>query len=223
MKMSAGKTTLALLIILFGFTKSAKAEIRKEVAAETYSVEFENFQWYKRFYIKLKGYDFLNWEEMLMTVTTEYDTETGSRTITGVSIAHDGDKKFFFLEKSSAAYSGFVDVDGPDAFTDAGIKAFLDIWNYFYDARTEKLEITVEELIKNDDDKNIFRCALQKEISADKIITSTVPPENKKKYSRIEATVLQSEKPMLEKITFQLKGGEMITLTRKPSAPAPEK
>lgn len=216
MKMTRKKTAFFLIILLSGIINSAHAEIQKEISIETYSVEFENFQWYKRIFIALKGYDFLDWKEMNITTAKEYDTETGKRTIVGVSIIHDGNKKFFEIEKGDEKYSGLVDVDGPDEFTEPMVRIFLNIWNYFYDQRKENLEITEEKIVKDNEDDSTFRCSLQKEIRDGKTVISTVPPDGKKKFSRIEATMENPENPVLAQIKFRLKGGEGITLTLKP-------
>lgn len=223
--MNVKKTAFLIVALILSAVPDGKAEIITTTSTTTYLVEFENFQWYKRFFIKLKGLDFLEWEEMDVAIRMEYDTETGSRTISGIYITHDGDKKFFVIEKNSAKYHGFVDVDGPDEFTDQAVIAFLDIWNYFFDDRESELKTTVERIVKDDsdldekiknDDKRIFRCFLKKEIGESTIITKTTPPENKKKYSKVEAIVSKKEKLILEQMRFEMKGGEVVALTLKP-------
>lgn len=209
---------LALSALFFGlaFSVPAECEVMRDTMTATYDIRFDNFQWYKRFILTLNGYDFLSWKEMRVSIISDYDTVTSSRTIIGISIIHDNRKEFFSISKDSDTYSGNVNVDMPAEFTEEAVKAYLDIWNYFFDGRTENLQIDVSPLSKQKHSNNFLRCNLKKEIKDGRTIISTIPPPRSRKHSRIETIVNNGNPPSLEMTTFELKGGETITLIRKP-------
>ncbi len=210
------KTFIFLTFLVFGTANRAKAEIVTEVSAATYEMTFENFGFFMRIGIALKGYDFLEWKEMQIRITSRYDTETSARTITEVSITRDGDKKFFSLVKDGDAYRGGMNIDMPVTFTDEAADAFLNIWNYFFDARTDDLYIDVEPLANEKHSNNFLRCRLKKEKDGDFTLIKSVPLPNLRKRTRIEAIVSSGSQPGLEMTMFQLKGGQIIRLSRKP-------
>ncbi|GEM_PF-3920244 len=126
------------------------------------------------------------------------------------------EKKFFTLEKDDGNFRGGMNVDMPATFTPEAAEAFLDIWNYFIDGRSEDLTVNVKPLAKEKHGNNFLRCRLRKERGDGLTTIVSIPPPDKKKYSRIEALVSNGNPMMLEMVLLQLKGGQVIRLIRKP-------
>ncbi|GEM_PF-4885007 len=91
--MTARKAAAIFAILILPTSSRAEPEKALEISTAAYEVKFENFGFFIRIGIALKGFDFLDWKEMQMEMASEYDPETSSRTIRKVSITHDQGKK----------------------------------------------------------------------------------------------------------------------------------
>ncbi|MBU6141975.1 hypothetical protein KGO95_02555 [Patescibacteria group bacterium] len=183
----------------------------------TYSVSYKNFSPFKRImaWLFVDNADFLEWKEMNMAITYAQSSGSAQPAVVGISITAPGERECFMVRKTSASYEGHMFIDVPVDLTPQAAQAYLNIWNYFLDDRTQELRIDVEPISPQHHKHNHLRCLLEKHRDGDRIIISAVPLNPKKRAGKAETIVRDGHPRILEMTTLEVKGVKII-LTRKP-------
>ena len=182
----------------------------------SYKIEYQNLNFFERLFVRLMGYEFLQWEEMNIKELVIKDTASGKSEVIVMSVMPTRTRELVYLKNGGEVW-GFVNFTKYDKLDKEKVALLMTIHNYFYDSEDGESEFVGPNFLGNKQKSVYFKTDKQK--VEDKYLIKVVILDDKQKPIALAEVVINPlPEKSLEYISIELKVKPRIkiVLTKKP-------
>ena len=193
---------------------SIQAELLTQETNIRYDIDYD-INWFKKFIIRIAGYDFLDWEELNIQTTFQKNNITGEEKISAMQITTDNPQRIVLsMTNDGGIVKGFIEIKKNKEFPKENAEVLLNAWNYLYQESEQNFEIHIASgLFVNDDGS--MHCKFTKNKSKEKYqVNGRTYNKDGDENGYIDVIFNKSPELQIQEIKAKISAGE-ITLIKK--------